>query len=389
MKVRMIISARTDATAATHARKQNTDTTATLTVNGHRPPHAPMDPDSAAASSAPTWRRAVRRRALEGAQEPELGRRAEELEEAVGRLRAEKEAAERAAAALQAELDAERGAAETAVSEAMLMIARLQSEKAVALIEAREFRRLAEGRAGRDRELQDDLAAVSALAASYAALLRAHGVDPEDEEDGGNYDDEEEHSVEHLEAEAEADGESRDSDVETKCAVVEIEKASPSPPPPTAEKEFEYTMDVRCTATTNAVVTAAGEERAVDIAGGLGLYARVEALEADRVAVRREVAALRSERAHVVLARRLWLKAASARSVAMAAERPRFSVLAICKWFFSTILWGTKRSASASAASSSSTAFLFGQLLLLQTETPGSPVASGHGVPRCDDCFSF
>nr|TKV99225.1 hypothetical protein SEVIR_8G030400v2 [Setaria viridis] len=73
----------------------------------------------------------------------------------------------------------------------------------------------------------------------------------------------------------------------------------------------------------------------------------------------------------------------------MAAERPRFSVLAICKWFFSTILWGTKRSASASAASSSSTAFLFGQLLLLQTETPGSPVASGHGVPRCDDCFSF
>uniref|UniRef100_K3ZL20 GTD-binding domain-containing protein n=1 Tax=Setaria italica TaxID=4555 RepID=K3ZL20_SETIT len=290
-----------------------------------------MDPDSAAASSAPTWRRAVRRRALEGAQEPELGRRAEELEEAVGRLRAEKEAAERAAAALRAELDAERGAAETAVSEAMLMIARLQSEKAVALIEAREFRRLAEGRAGRDRELQDDLAAVSALAASYAALLRAHGVDPEDEEDGGNYDDEEEHSVEHLEAEAEADGESRDSDVETKCAVVEIEKASPSPPPPTAEKEFEYTMDVRCTATTNAVVTAAGEERAVDIAGGLGLYARVEALEADRAAVRREVAALRSERAHVVLARRLWLKAASARSVAMAAERPRFSVLAICK----------------------------------------------------------
>lgn len=70
---------------------------------------------------------------------------------------------------------------------------------------------------------------------SYATLLRAHGVDPEDEEDSGNYDDKEEHSVEHLDAEAEVDGESRDNNVETKCAMVEIEKASPSPPPPTCD----------------------------------------------------------------------------------------------------------------------------------------------------------
>ena len=58
------------------------------------------------------------------------------------------------------------------------MIARLQLEKAAAMTEARELRGLAEGRAGRDRELQDRLAAVSALAASYAALLRAHGSTP-------------------------------------------------------------------------------------------------------------------------------------------------------------------------------------------------------------------
>ncbi|KAG2631759.1 hypothetical protein PVAP13_2NG045900 [Panicum virgatum] len=73
-------------------------------------------------------------------------RRAEELEEAVWRLRAEKDAAERAAAALRAELDAERGAAGTAASETMLMITRLQLEKAAAMMEAREFRDLAEGR---------------------------------------------------------------------------------------------------------------------------------------------------------------------------------------------------------------------------------------------------
>ena len=79
---------------------------------------------------------------------------AEELEEAVRRLRAEEDA-ERVAAALRAELGA-----------------RLQREKAADMMEARELRGLAEGRAGRDRELQDR------LAASYAALLRAHGSTP-------------------------------------------------------------------------------------------------------------------------------------------------------------------------------------------------------------------
>ena len=46
-------------------------------------------------------------------------------------------------------------------------------------------------------------------------------------------------------------------------------------------------------------------------------------LEADSAAMRREVAALRAERAHVVLA----LERAH---VVVAADRPRFSLLAIC-----------------------------------------------------------
>jgi len=104
-----------------------------------------MDPCTSP-PEASTWPRAVRRRSLDGAGVPPGCRRVEELEEAVWRLRAEKDAAECAAAALRAELDAERGAAETAASETMLMITRLQREKAAAMMEAREFRDLAEGR---------------------------------------------------------------------------------------------------------------------------------------------------------------------------------------------------------------------------------------------------
>ncbi|OEL18782.1 hypothetical protein BAE44_0020198 [Dichanthelium oligosanthes] len=302
-----------------------------------------MDPSSAPPAPS-TWRRAVRRRSLGGAGAPPEaapgGRRAEELEEAVWRLRAEKEAAERSAAALRAELDAERGAAETAASETMAMIARLQREKAAAMMEARELRGLAEGRAGRDRELQDRLAAVSALAVSYEALLRAHGVDPEDaEEDGGHYDDDDDdRSVEYLEADA--DGESHGGDAEATGLAAE----EPPLSPPTAEKESEseYTADVQCVpcaATTKAVSPATlPEASAVRVAGDPSLYARVAALEVDSAALRAEVAALRAERAQVVLARelarRLCLQAATGeneRAVAVAAERPHFSVLAICR----------------------------------------------------------
>ncbi|RLM87353.1 hypothetical protein C2845_PM04G03180 [Panicum miliaceum] len=288
-----------------------------------------------------TWRRAVRRRSLDGAGVPLGCRRAEELEEAVWRLRAEKEAAERAAAALRAELDAERGAAATAATETMLMIARLQREKAAAMMEARELRALAEGRALRECELHDRLAAVSALTASYAALLRANGVDPEDAEDGGNYEDEDDdHSVECLEADADGDGESHGGDAEA-TAVTALVAEEPQPPsPPTAEEESEYTADVQCVpcaATTEAAAPPAlREASAARVAEDPSLYGRVAALEAESAAMRREVVALRAERALVVLARelarRLCLQAAAdERAAVAAAERPRFSALAICR----------------------------------------------------------
>ncbi|MCO5595981.1 hypothetical protein L7F22_050033 [Adiantum nelumboides] len=57
-------------------------------------------------------------------------------------LRGEKEAHR----ALQAELDEERNAASSAANEAMSMIARLQEEKAAVLMEARQFKRMAEER---------------------------------------------------------------------------------------------------------------------------------------------------------------------------------------------------------------------------------------------------
>jgi len=266
----------------------------------------------------------------------------EELEEAVWRLRAEKDAAECAAAALRAELDAERGAAETAASETMLMITRLQREKAAAMMEARELRGLAEGRALRECELHDRLAAVSALATSYAALLRAHGVDPEDAEDGGgSYEDEDDdRSVEYLEADADADGESHGGDAEATAVTAAVAEEPPTPSPPAAEKETEYTADVQCVpcaATTQAVVPPAPREASVvRVAEEPSLYERVAAPEADSAAMRREVAALRAERAKVVLARELARRlcrqaAADERAAVMAPERPHFSALAICR----------------------------------------------------------
>lgn len=57
-------------------------------------------------------------------------------------LRAEKEAHR----CLQAELDQERNASSSAANEAMAMIARLQEEKAAVLMEARQFKRMAEER---------------------------------------------------------------------------------------------------------------------------------------------------------------------------------------------------------------------------------------------------
>ncbi|KQK20819.1 hypothetical protein BRADI_1g56922v3 [Brachypodium distachyon] len=249
---------------------------------------------------ATTWSRSVRRRApaseQDEAERRELIQKAEELEEAVEALRAERDAAAEEEAALRAELEAERGAAESAASEAMRMIERLQRETAALLLEARQLRRLAESRAGRDRELESRLASLSALARGYLSLLRAHGIDPDAEED---------------------DQQER---------------------PPVAGEEFEDTGRVV------AMAAAAEEEReqdrvAVDAAAE-DLCARLEALEADSTAERREVAALRAERARVVLARemarRLRQEAAAVAerppdAAVRAAHKPRFCVLAVCK----------------------------------------------------------
>ncbi|CAM0905358.1 unnamed protein product [Alopecurus aequalis] len=305
-------------------------------------------------SSTSAWRRSVRRRTPVSEREEderELGRRAEELEDEVDRIRVEKDAAEAEETALRAELDAERGAAETVASETMLMIERLQREKAAALLEARQFRRLAEGRAERDRELQDELASLSALAGGYLFLLRAHSIEPDDE-DGRE----------------ETDGV---SGMKMKHAVVQ--ESSPTPP---AEKE--YTIDVA----TKTVATAVLEEkRVVDGAAEVELYARVEALEADRVATRREATSLRAEPARVVLAKEMALRlcretvAAESLGAVTTAPKPRFSVLAIRKiqlipsqflrWLFSMMILRRKRYSTARLTFGLSTALL-GMLLFVE-----------------------
>ncbi|OQU90861.1 hypothetical protein SORBI_3001G063100 [Sorghum bicolor] len=278
----------------------------------------------------------------------ELIRRVEELEAAAARLRGEKEAAEDAARGLRQELDAERASAETAASEAMLMIERLQREKAAAQMEARQFKRYAEGREDREREVQEELASLSDLAASYHSRLQSHGIDPDsftdEDEDEESYEEVGAEDVEQIDMtghEVELNARDSSSGMEVKAMVVandreeeDDEEEEPSSP---MEKEFEYTVDVTCASTTKPATSVVAEY--VGDGNSRGLYARVEALEADRVALRREISALRAERAQLVMAREMarrlcWEMVAEQRAIVKKAVVPanNFSVLRIFKF---------------------------------------------------------
>ncbi|CAL4944773.1 unnamed protein product [Urochloa decumbens] len=314
----------------------------------------------------------------------ELIRRVEELEAAAARLRGEKEAAEEAARGLRQDLDAERASAETAASEAMLMIERLQREKAAAQMEARQFKRYAEGRADREREVQEELASLSDLAASYHSRLQSHGIDPDsfsDEDEEEELDEEGEEEFEQIDItalEAEQSGGDLSSAMELKAMVVdgggEEEEEEPSTP---VEKEFEYTVDVRCASTMKTAGSVVVSEYVGEGNSG-GLYARVEALEADRVALRREIAALRAERAQLVMAREMarrlcWEMVAEQRAIVKKKSVPAssFSVFRVCKWVLSVLFW-RNRSSTAKYTFGLSTTFL-GLLLLLNRSTMLSP----------------
>lgn len=93
----------------------------------------------------------------------EIGDEATALREALARQQA-------ALGDVQAELDAERGAAAGAASEAMTMILRLQREKAEAMMEARQFRRYAEEKMAHDAA---ELAALEEALSKREAGMRA------------------------------------------------------------------------------------------------------------------------------------------------------------------------------------------------------------------------
>ncbi|CAN6329105.1 unnamed protein product [Urochloa humidicola] len=106
----------------------------------------------------------------------EIGDEAAALREALTRQQA-------ALGDLQAELDAERGAAAGAASEAMTMILRLQREKAEAMMEARQFRRYAEEKMAHDAAelagLEDALAKRdTAVRALQATATPRHAMPP-------------------------------------------------------------------------------------------------------------------------------------------------------------------------------------------------------------------
>ncbi|XP_022678867.1 uncharacterized protein LOC101757414 isoform X2 [Setaria italica] len=322
------------------------------------------------------------------AEAEELIRRVEELEAAAVRLRGEKEAAEEAARGLQQELDAERASAETATSEAMLMIERLQREKAAAQMEARQFKRYAEGREDREREVQEELASLSDLAASYHSRLQSHGIDPDsftDEDEEEMYEEGEE--VEQIDMDAvlvERSGGDLSTGMELKAMVVDgggEEEEEPSSP---VEKEVEYTVDVSCASTTKA----AGPVVVAQYVGDGNLYARVEALEADRVALRREIAALRAERAQVVMAREMarrlcWEMVAEQRAIVKKPAVPAssFSVIRVCKVLNLTHL---ENSVALQELICGCSQYCFGETEVLQPSIPS--VCPLHSLASC--CFS-
>ncbi|EAZ28852.1 hypothetical protein OsJ_12889 [Oryza sativa Japonica Group] len=208
-------------------------------------------------------------------------------------------------------------------------------------MEARQFRRYAEGREDREREVQEELASLSDLAASYHSRLQSHGIDPDSFSDDGEeeqHDEEDGEEVEQIDTAAlQTDGSSGGDSIggmQVKAMVDDDEEEQFTP----VEKEFEYTVDVRCASSTTKVSGAVvvGEFMGEGNAAAGGLYARVEALEADRAAMRREIAALRAERAQLVMARamarRLCREVVAEQKAKKVAASPRsFSVLGVCK----------------------------------------------------------
>uniref|UniRef100_J3LTK0 GTD-binding domain-containing protein n=2 Tax=Oryza brachyantha TaxID=4533 RepID=J3LTK0_ORYBR len=262
----------------------------------------------------------------------------------------------------------------------MLMIERLQREKAAAQMEARQFRRYAEGRADREREVQEELASLSDLAASYHSRLQSHGIDPDSfsDDDEQQQDEEDGEEVQHIDmATLEAEGSSGGSSsfMQVKAMVDDDDEEEEEQFTP-VEKEFEYTVDVRCASTTTKVSGAVVVGEYVGESNAEGLYARVEALEADRAAMRSEIAALRAERAQLVMARAMarrlcWEVVAEQKAKRVAVSPRSFSVLGVCKWVLSIIFWGN-RSSTARYTFGLSTTFI-GFLLLLDRSTMLSP----------------
>ncbi|RCV19165.1 hypothetical protein SETIT_3G362500v2 [Setaria italica] len=138
---------------------------------GH-PTSSASPPAPASASASPARPPLMRRTAGPPEAPPavvrvEIGDEAAALREALTRQQA-------ALGDLQAELDAERGAAAGAASEAMTMILRLQREKAEAMMEARQFRRYAEEKMVHDAA---ELAALEEALAKRDAAVRALQVE--------------------------------------------------------------------------------------------------------------------------------------------------------------------------------------------------------------------
>ncbi|KAJ4911697.1 hypothetical protein Rs2_06318 [Raphanus sativus] len=291
---------------------------------------------------------------------------------------------------LYAELDEERNAASTAANEAMSMILRLQREKAEVEMELRQFKRFSEERMEHDRQellaLEDlvyrreqTIQALSFEAQGYRHRMMSYGVSEDevyDDVDKRDTCDDEYYYEEYppLKCSLNENPEEVDVDVEKYALTddsplksLELRISQMEKVPSFGEKVVvvgngqspRRQRHFRKGVSHSGVVAEekVRDDTAVDGCGGelnqpdpdiVKLYARMQALEADRESMRQAIVSMRTEKAQMVLLkeiaqhlskdvipeRRLPLRKASIVGV--------FSFLSVFKWITSFVFWRKK-----------------------------------------------
>ncbi|KAJ4745756.1 hypothetical protein LUZ62_080161 [Rhynchospora pubera] len=205
------------------------------------------------------------------------------------------------------DLDEERKAAASAVNETMEMIRRLNDEKAAAQLEARQMKQFADELAAHHEEELDELekeldmkdntiADLEAQMKVYRERMKRHGIEPDDE----------------SEFDQSEDGRGI------------IEKPYDSSSDWVSNNRYQIYRPGRDDSDLDMKMKK--------------ILTRLEVLETDRESVRRDMMAMRAEKAQLVLMRdiatRLCTQVVAERRMVKKSNGPKFSVFGVFKWIF-------------------------------------------------------